>query len=110
MPEVERVCDRVAIIREGIVVTVEDVATLKSHAVRRLEIHFAEPVTTERFGGIAGVGDISAEGNVLSCTVVGELDGLVKAAAELHVVNIISQEPSLEDVFLTYYQGGDDAV
>ncbi len=48
MPEVERVCDRVAIIREGSVVTVEDVATLKSRALRRLEIHFAEPVSAER--------------------------------------------------------------
>ena len=109
MPEVERVCDRVAIIREGSVVTVEDVATLKSRALRRLEIHFAEPVSAERFNGIDGVRDVTVQDSILSCTVVGELDALVKAAAESHVVNVISQEPSLEEVFLTYYQRADNA-
>ncbi len=109
MPEVERVCDRVAIIREGRVVAVEDVATLKSRALRRLEIHFAGPVSAERFNGIDGVRDVTVQDSILSCTVVGELDALVKAAAESHVVNLISQEPSLEEVFLTYYQGGDNA-
>ncbi len=109
MPEVERVCDRVAIIREGSVVTVEDVATLKSRALRRLEIHFAEPVSAERFNGIDGVRDVTVQDSILSCTVVGELDALVKAAAESHVVNVISQEPSLEEVFLTYYRRADNA-
>ena len=109
MPEVERVCDRVAIIREGSVVTVEDVATLKSRALRRLEIHFAGPVSAERFNGIDGVRDVTVQDSILSCTVVGELDALVKAAAESHVVNVISQEPSLEEVFLTYYQRADNA-
>ncbi len=109
MPEVERVCDRVAIIREGSVVTVENVATLKSRALRRLEIHFAEPVSAERFSGIDGVRDVTVQDSILSCTVVGELDALVKAAAQLHVVNVVSQEPSLEEIFLTYYQGADNA-
>ena len=110
MPEVERVCDRIAIIREGSIAAVEDVATIKSRALRRMEIHFAEPVSAERFSGIEGVRDVTVEDSVLSCTVVGELDALVKAAAQLHVVNIISEEPSLEEVFLTYYQGDENAV
>ncbi len=110
MPEVERVCDRVAIIRDGSVVAVEDIATLKRRALRRLEIHFAEPVSAERFNGIDGVRDVTVQDSILSCTVVGELDALVKAAAESHVVNVISHEPSLEEIFLTYYQqGGNDA-
>ncbi len=103
MPEVERVCDRVAIIREGRLVTVEDIDNLKARAIRRLEIHFAGPVSQEEFTEISGVKDVRVHDSVLTCTVVGELDALVKAASQARVVNIISHEPSLEEIFLDYY-------
>lgn len=103
MPEVERVCDRVAIIRKGRLVTVEDIDNLKARSIRRLEIHFAGPVSQEKFTAISGVKDVSVHDSVLTCTVVGELDALVKAAAQATVVNIISHEPSLEEIFLDYY-------
>ena len=103
MPEVEHICDRVAIIREGRLVTVEDIDNLKARSIRRLEIHFAGPVSQEKFTEISGVKDVSVHDSVLTCTVVGELDALVKAASQTRVVNIISHEPSLEEIFLDYY-------
>jgi len=105
LPEVERVCDRVGIIREGRLVAVETVETLKSRALRRLEIHFARVVPPEDFMSIAGVRDVVVRDSVLSCIVVGSLDTLIKTAARFEVVNIVSHEPSLEEVFLTYYGG-----
>jgi ABC-2 type transport system ATP-binding protein len=107
MPEVERVCDRVGIVREGSLIAVEDIDRLKARAVRRMEIRFAGPVPLERFDGVDGVRDVSIDDGVLSCTVVGDLDALVKAAAESKVVSIISHEPSLEEVFLTFYNQGE---
>jgi len=106
LPEVEKVCDRVGIIRQGKLITVETIESLKSHAIRQLEIHFAAPVPKEKFINIPGVRDIVVEGNLLTCTVVGSLDSLVKAAARFDVFNIISREPSLEDIFMTYYSEG----
>ncbi len=53
-----------------------------------------------------GVRDIVVQDNLLTCTVIGSLDALVKAAARFEVANIISREPSLEDIFMTYYNGG----
>lgn len=103
LPEVERVCDRVGIIREGKLVAVETVEALKSRAVRRLDIHFARAVPEESFSAIPGVRDVVVRDSVLTCTVIGSLDALVKAAARFEVVNIVSHEPSLEEVFLTYY-------
>ena len=103
MPEVERVCDRVAIIREGRLVTVEDIDNLKARSIRRLEIHFAGPVSQDTFAEISGVKDVQVHDSVLTCTVVGQLDALVKAASKATVVNIISHEPSLEEIFLDYY-------
>jgi ABC-2 type transport system ATP-binding protein len=58
MSEVERLCDRVGIIREGRLVTVEDVGDLKARAVRTLDIHFARPVPAEVFSGLPGVQDV----------------------------------------------------
>ncbi len=108
MPEVERVCDRVAIIREGKLITVEDMDTLKARALRHLEVHFAAPVPPEKFTDIDGVEDVIVENDTLRCTVTGTLDAFVKTAAQFEVINLISQEPSLEEIFLTYYSGGEN--
>ena len=107
LPEVERVCDRVGIIREGRLVAVEEVASLKARSLRRLEIHFAAPPPAEAFAGVPNVRDLKVTDSVLRCTVVGSLDGLIKIAARFEVSNIISHEPSLEEVFLAFYQGGE---
>jgi ABC-2 type transport system ATP-binding protein len=103
LPEVERVCDRVGIIRAGRLAAVETIETLKSRAFRRLEVHFAHPVPLEGFSSIPGVSDVVVRNSILSCIVIGSLDTFIKTIARFEVVNIISHEPSLEEVFLTYY-------
>jgi ABC-2 type transport system ATP-binding protein len=107
LPEVERVCDRVGIIREGQLITVEDIGSLKTRAARELEIHFTAPVPADAFTGLPGVRDVEVHGDVMRCTVVGPMDGVVKAAARFAVVDLTSHEPTLEDIFLTFY--GSDA-
>ncbi len=108
LPEVERVCDRVGIIREGRLVAVEHIADLKARALRRLEIDFAEPVPARAFENLPGVTDLAVEDSRLRCTVAGSLDAVVKAAAQFTVLNIRSQEPSLEEIFLNFYAGGEE--
>ncbi len=103
MPEVERLCDRVAIIREGRLVAVEDVGEMKSKAVRTIDIHFAKPVAAEAFAQLPGVREIAAQGDVLHITVAGPLDAIVKEAARHEVVDLESHEPSLEEIFLAFY-------
>jgi ABC-2 type transport system ATP-binding protein len=103
MPEVERLCDRVAIIREGRLVAVEDIGDLKAHTMRTLGIHFASPVDPEAFARLPGVQEVLAQGDVLHVTVTGPLDTVVKTAARFEVVDLESHEPSLEEIFLTFY-------
>ena len=110
MAEVERIADRVGIIREGRLVLDEDVATLKARALRQLEIQFGEPVSPEDFQGVSGVREMSVEGSELKCTVAGSVDELIKAAARFEVLNISSQEPDLEDIFLDYYRESEDVA
>jgi ABC-2 type transport system ATP-binding protein len=106
MPEVERVCDRVAIVRQGRLVAVEDIGRLKAHALRRLELHFDAPAPADAFAGLPSVREIHARGDELSLSVEGPVDAVIKQAARFTVVNIETKEPSLEDLFLTYF--GDD--
>jgi ABC-2 type transport system ATP-binding protein len=103
LPEVERVCDRVGIIREGRLVAVEEVQALKSKAVRQMEIVFDHPVPVQEFIGLPGVRDCMTQNGHLRCTVEGSLDALVKQASRHTVINMISEEPNLEEIFLTFY-------
>ncbi len=103
LPEVERVCDRVGIIRQGRLVAVESVEALKGRSLRQLEFHFRAPVPQEAFAGLAGVRRVTVQGSVVRCEVAGSVDAVIKAAARCEVVDLISHEPSLEEVFLAYY-------
>jgi ABC-2 type transport system ATP-binding protein len=108
---VQRVCDRVAFVREGELVAVEEVAELMGRAVREVEVVFAEPVPPSAFERVPGVTRVVADGtgaNTLRLTVSGSLDPAVKALSAYPVVDLISQLPDLEDVFMTFYQSGDD--
>ena len=107
MPEVERVCDRVGIIRKGALVAVEEISALKERAFHQLEFHFAAPVPPEAFADLQGVQDVVVEDQALRCTVIGSPDALIKAVARYEVTSLISHDPSLEDVFLCYYGEGD---
>lgn len=107
LPEVERLCDRVGIIRRGQLITVEDVAALKERALHRIEFHFGTPVTATDFEDVPGVQDIEVKDSVLTCTVLGSPDAVVKAAARFEVTKVVTQEPHLEEVFLSYYGDGD---
>ena len=108
MPVVERVCDRVGIIRRGELVTVEDVSALRERALHQLEFHFSTSVPLEAFAGLPGVRDVAVNDSVLTCTVIGSPNALIKAAARFEVVKLISHEPHLEDVFLSYYGEGEN--
>lgn len=104
MSEVQQTADRVGIIREGRLVTVERVETLRERAVRKVEIHFDAPVPAQEFAVLPGVGDLRVDGTVLRCRLAGRADPLVKVAARHTVVDLLSEEPDLEELFFDYYR------
>lgn len=107
--EVERLCDRVGIIREGRLVAVEDVGDLRARELRVLDLRFAGPVPASAFRGLPGVHEVEAQGDGIRLTVAGPLDAVVKAAARYQVVDLTGHEPSLEEIFLRFYGEHDGA-
>jgi ABC-2 type transport system ATP-binding protein len=107
LTEVERVCDRVGILRAGRLQGVEEVGALRKAATRWITLHFAEPVDEAAFAALAVVSELTSSDGTLRMRVSGAVDPVLKTAARWRVLDIESQEPSLEEVFLEYY--GDDA-
>ena len=104
LDEVQHVCDHVAIVREGRLVTVEDVETLRERAVREVTIRFDHPVDPALFEALAGVSDVEVRDATLHCHLVGVADALVKLAAHHTVIDFTSAPPDLDAMFLQFYE------
>src|SRR5579884_298485 len=107
LSEVQRVCDRVGIIREGRLVAVDRLQELHHLRVHRVEIEFdGDAPPLPRIAAAAGVSNARYDGaGHLLCDVQGSFAGLMRALAGGSVVNLTSTEPTLEELFLTYYRG-----
>ncbi len=107
LSEVEKTCTRVGIIREGRIVRLGGVADVK--AIKRYEvtITFADTVPADAFRSLEGVSEVEQlnNGHSVRVAITGAADAVVKAAARYPVVSLTSYEPSLEDIFLKYYEG-----
>jgi ABC-2 type transport system ATP-binding protein len=111
LSEVERVCDRIGIIRSGHLVAEEGVKALLGKRLREVEVTFAEPVDAGLLGELPGVDSVVAlSGQSLSARVRGEaIDDVLKRIAGRKVSDIRIQHASLEDVFLEFYRADDVA-
>jgi ABC-2 type transport system ATP-binding protein len=106
LPEVEHTCDRVAIIREGRLVTTDHVSALKTIHQRDVEITFAGPASVEWFKQISGVTKVEQEADerTLQLVVQGDLAEIIQIAGQHGATNIATHEPSLEEAFLRFYE------
>ena len=111
LPEVERIADRVGIVRQGRLIAVDSVEAFKAKAHRSVTIQFAAPVEASAFAGLESVASVETrnDGTVLSLTVKGSMDAVVKAAARYDVLSVATRSGELEEVFLSYYSQDNDA-
>ncbi|HYQ79691.1 MAG TPA: ABC transporter ATP-binding protein [Solirubrobacterales bacterium] len=108
LDEVQRVCDRVGIVRGGRLIAVERMADLLGKARRRFTVELADPDGAERLRSLPGVEDLAADGSRVSFSAGGDLDAVVRELAGHHVVDLEATHPSLEEVFLGYYDEGEE--
>jgi len=103
LPEVERLSHTVAIIRKGEIAAVEDIAQLKARSAHVFEVTFAQAPSPDAFASLAGVTELRRDGAMLRLQARDGVDALLKAIARYHVLDLRTEQPSLEDAFLEYY-------
>lgn len=102
--EVQMLCKRVAIIKEGKIIQVEDIETLRKKQLKKVYIEFGDQVEKENFSipGIKSV--ISGPGNILSFMYSGNINELVSMLSGNKIINLMIEEPSLDEIFMHYYK------
>jgi len=105
LSEVQAICDRVAIIRNGQLQTVDRVDALTHVNFRWVSVRTASPVPAARLAGVPGVADVSVNGDptTLKFRLTGDIDPVLKAFSGEYIADIRTQEASLEEIFLKYY-------
>jgi len=104
LPEVERVADRVAILRRGKLITVSTIDALRLRARQRIQLFVEGDGDPARFRDLPGVVEVSAVDGIVDLVVEGSVDPVIKAAATLRVTRVVTHNDDLEDIFLELYR------
>jgi ABC-2 type transport system ATP-binding protein len=110
--EVEQVAERVGILRQGVVVEVAATLALTKRALRRARVRFQKlvqvpgvvPSLSRGLEHLAGVKVLSSDGATMYLQIEGEMDALIKELAKFPVAEFETERPSLEEIFLAYYE------
>mgnify|MGYP001160885870 FL=1 len=101
--EIESMCDKAGVIREGEIVSVENVSSLSEKRTFKIEIVFSKPVEKQFFVNCDGLDIISLKDNKLTCILNGKADSLLKTLAKYEVISFQSEQAGLEEMFMSFY-------
>jgi len=104
LSEVQKVCDRVGILKEGKLIAVKDIDELLEAKIKIIEIHFKNVYKIDDFR-LPGVKINQQDKKYLQLEVHGDINPIVKVLANYDLRDLSFNEPDLEDIFLEYYQG-----
>jgi ABC-2 type transport system ATP-binding protein len=104
--EVQRICDRVAIIKEGRIVDLRSIDDLRKNSYKKVSFTASQPLSGF---SLAGAREIAQDGSTTSFLYNGEIAPLLQTLANLPLINADISEPELEEIFLHYYEGGEAA-
>jgi ABC-2 type transport system ATP-binding protein len=109
LSEVERVCDRVAIVRRGRLVVVENIESLLARRKRNVEMRVDGPLP--RLEGVSGVSNVAAspDGRI-TCQLEGDVGPFLAAIRDTKVVDLTIEPAHLEEAFLELYQDADEVA
>jgi len=102
LAEVEKICDRVGLVRRGKLITQESISSLKEKMVRRLEVIFAQPVSARDFD-LQNTDILEQNSHRLVLNVSADINQVLKQIAKYEIKNLVFPEPSLEDTFMAFY-------
>lgn len=102
LSEVQKMCNRVAFIKDGKIIKLEKMSTLQENSYKRIQIEAKTAINKEAFR-ISGVSDLAVNGTSASFIFKGNLNAVMKKIAEVELVNISIVEPDLEEIFMHFY-------
>jgi ABC-2 type transport system ATP-binding protein len=103
LSEVQRLCDRVAIIKNGQIVQVEKISTLKENTHKKIKLEVSENLSQNYFE-MDGVSNVEMDDHQISFLFRGDINTVMKKLADIQLVNLWIEEPDLEEIFMHYYE------
>jgi ABC-2 type transport system ATP-binding protein len=100
--EVQRLCSRVAIIKDGTIIKLEKISTLQEDSYKRIKFETNDNIPQDYFA-ISGVNDLKAEGKTHSFIYKGDINVMTAKLSALKLTNLWVDEPDLEEIFMHYY-------
>lgn len=104
LSEVQKLCDRVAIIKDGTIIRVDKISALTEDTHKRFKLETSVPLDKRRFTGVKGISDFVITGNSVSFLYKGHINEITKIIASLNLTNLLVEEPDLEEIFMHYYK------
>ena len=101
--EIDKVAETVGFIKEGELIVEDELDTLKANAVKSLSIEFKHPIPEDLFKGSTNIQIVESKDTSVTINVTGPVDDVIKKISQFEVVDLLSEEASLEDVFMNYY-------
>ncbi len=102
LSEVQKMCSRVAFIKEGRIIQVEKMSTLQENNYKRISLETRSVLNKESFE-MDGVSDLKVNGNTIGFIFKGNINAMMKKISEFELRNISIEEPDLEEIFMHYY-------
>ena len=103
LSEVEKICDRVGLVRSGQLIALEHIHDLKKKMVRRMEIYFKSKYNPADFKD-SNISIIDQQPDRLIITVKGDINLIIKILSKYNLSNLVFPEPSLEETFMQFYK------
>lgn len=106
LSEVQRLCNRVAIIKEGKIIKVEKISTLQESNHKKFKVEVTSKIDDNYFN-LSGVSALDIKGNIISFLFRGNINIIMKKISEIEITNLWIEEPDLEEIFMHYYEKED---
>mgnify|MGYP003308381781 FL=1 len=101
--EIDKVAETVGFIKQGELIVEDELDTLKANAVKSLSIEFKHPIPEDLFKDSTNIQIVESKDTSVTINVTGPVDDVIKKISQFEVVDLLSEEASLEDVFMNYY-------
>ena len=101
--EIDKVAQRVGFVKEGKLIVEESLEVLKSNAMKSIVIYFKEIIPLNLFDNIRNVNLIETNKNVVKLNIIGPIDEIIKVISKYEIIDLKTQDPSLEELFMNYY-------